>query len=105
MMNVIITTPAKGATQSGRGKTNAVVLEYTDLTARRPEPLMGWVASSDTLNQVRLKFPNIEAAVAHATTQGWTYQILPSQARRVVPRNYTDNFKYVPPVDEKGKRA
>lgn len=104
-MNVIIYTPAKGATQSGRGKTQNVVLEYTDLTARRPEPLMGWVASSDTLNQVRLKFPSVEAAVDYARAKGWTYTVTPAQARRVVPRNYTDNFKYVPPVDETGKRA
>ena len=99
-MHVIIYTPAKGVTQSGRGRTENVIMECDDLGARRPEPLMGWVSSPDTLNQVRLKFPDVATAVKHAEGQGWTYTVQMPQARRIKPRNYTDNFKYMP-VDGK----
>ena len=31
---------------------------------------MGWIASGDTLNQVRLKFPTKEEAIAYRRPQG-----------------------------------
>ena len=100
-MKVTIYTPAKTAMQSGRGRTRAVVMEPAELGARGVEPLMGWTASVDTLNQLRLTFPDVAAAVAYATAQGYEYSVVPAQVRRVRPRNYTDNFKYLPPEDRK----
>ena len=65
-MSVRIYRPSKTAMQSGRAKTKNWVLEPTLETARRPEPLMGWVSSGDTNNQVRLTFETKEEAVAYA---------------------------------------
>lgn len=97
-MKVRIFKPSKNAMQSGRGTTNGKwVLEYEPETRRVPEPLMGWTASGDTLNQVRLGFKSAEDAVAYAQAKGWDYTVLPPHERRVVPRNYTDNFRYIPP--------
>ena len=83
--------------QSGKGKTHQWVLEYELESSRAPESLMGWASSEDTLNQVRLKFDTCDEAVAFAKGKGWNTTILPSQARVVIPRNYVDNFKYIPP--------
>lgn len=85
--------------QSGRANTAKWVLEYELVTKRQPESLMGWTRSEDTLNQVRLKFETAEDAVAYAEGKGWEYTVLTPHERRVVPRNYVDNFKYVPPED------
>ena len=63
-MQVRIYQPAKTAMSSGRAKTQAWILEYEIETPRRPEPLMGWTSSGDTLNQVKLSFPTREDAVA-----------------------------------------
>lgn len=95
-MHVKIYKPSKTAMQSGRGKGCAWVLEYEQTSTRAPEPLMGWVASSDTLNQVKLNFDSAEDAVAFAEDKGWDYTVLPDRARRVKPRNYSDNFVYRP---------
>ncbi|GJL84688.1 MAG: hypothetical protein DHS20C02_04630 [Micavibrio sp.] len=95
-MKVKIYKPAKNAMQSGRGKMENWVLEYETTTARTPESLMGWTASGDTLNQVKLKFPSADEAVKYAEGKGWDYTLLPAQDRKVKPRNYGDNFKYVP---------
>jgi hypothetical protein len=84
---------SKTAMQSGRGKTHSWVLEYEPATPRRPEPLMGWVASGDTLNQVQLTFPTKEEAITFAERKGIAYSVLPEHERRVVPRNYADNFR------------
>jgi hypothetical protein len=39
------------------------------------EPLMGWTGSDDTLTQVELTFPTVEAAIAYARRQGLTFVV------------------------------
>ena len=58
--------PAKTATQSGRGKTNAWLLEFEPDSARRSDPLMGWTQTTDMNGQVRLSFESSDEAVAYA---------------------------------------
>jgi len=79
--------------QSGHGRTREWVLEFEPETPRRPEPLMGWTSSADTLNQIRLSFDTREDAVAYAQREGLQYTVAPEHKRRVRPRNYADNFK------------
>lgn len=102
-MNVRIYKPSKNAMQSGRGGAACWVLEYETETPRNPESLMGWTSSEDTLGQVRLKFDSCEDAVRFAKEKGWMYEITQEQKRAIKPRNYADNFKYIPP--EKQERA
>jgi hypothetical protein len=92
-MKVRIFHPSKTAMQSGRGQLNKWLLEYEIETPRRAEPLMGWISSGDTLNQVRLHFDTKEDAVAFAERKGWDYSFQEAQVRRVRPRNYADNFR------------
>lgn len=98
-MDVRIYRPSKSAMQSGRAKAQDWVMEYELKTARQPEVLMGWTSSGDSLNQVRLNFPTLEEAIIYAKKKGWDYTVQPAQERIVNPRNYVDNFKYVPPED------
>ena len=84
--------PAKTAMQSGRGKLNTWLLEFTPSMARRPDPLMGWTSTKDTKTQVRLKFDNKDDAIAYAKRQGIPFQVSePQQAKRYV-KSYADNF-------------
>lgn len=57
---------------------------------------MGWVSSEDTLNQVKLKFSSKQEAVAYAEKRGWEYTVAVDRERKVRPRSYMDNFKYIP---------
>jgi hypothetical protein len=98
-MEVRIYRPSKSTMQSGRAKVENWVLEYELKTPRRPENIMGWTSSGDTLNQVKLTFPSMEDAVAYATKKGWGYTVQPAHDRVVRPRNYVDNFKYIPAED------
>lgn len=101
-MDVRIYKPSKNAMQSGRGKADiGWLLEYETVTPRKPDPLMGWNSCGDTLNQVRLTFATAEEAAAFAEKKGWGYTVQPPQERRVRPRNYVDNFKYVPSEDSR----
>ncbi len=98
-MNVRIYQPAKSTMQSGRAGLAEWVIEYEMQTPRRPEPLMGWTAADDTLNQVRLSFNTAEEAVNFARHKGWNFSISHAHERKVRPRNYVDNFRYIPPAE------
>ncbi len=99
-MKAKIYKPAKTAMQSARGKTTQWVLEYELETPRRPEPVMGWTAAGDTLNQVSLKFESKEAAIAFANTKGFDYTVADEHKRVVTPRSYLDNFKFRPAEED-----
>jgi hypothetical protein len=92
-MNVRIFRPSKTAMQSGRGKSAKWVIEAELESARVPEPLMGWISSEDTLNQLRLRFATAEEAVSYAQKHGWSFTLDEPQERQIVPRSYSDNFK------------
>ncbi|MEZ0223221.1 MAG: ETC complex I subunit [Alphaproteobacteria bacterium] len=100
-MRAKIYKPAKNAMQSGHGNSKEWVLEYELETARRPEPLMGWTSSGDTLNEVVMSFKSKEAAISFAETRGIEYSLTPENTRKVKPRSYLDNFKYRPFEEEK----
>jgi hypothetical protein len=58
---------------------------------------MGWTASGDTLNQVKLRFATKEEAVAFAEREGFDCSVELPKPHRVRPRSYADNFRYIPP--------
>ncbi len=93
-MSARIYSPAKTATQSGKGKTGVWLLEHDAIAARGVEPLMGYTSSSDMMSQVRLTFDSSDEAVAYATKHGIAYileQLHEPKRRRV---SYSDNFKF-----------
>lgn len=98
-MKVRIYKPSKTAMQSIHAKEKRWRLDGISASTKSPEPLMGWISSDDTLNQISLKFATKEAAIAHAEKQGWAYTVTVERDRRVKPRSYMDNFKYVPPAE------
>ena len=93
-MSARIYSPAKTATQSGKGKTGVWLLEHDPAAPRKVEPLMGYTSSSDMLSQVKLKFSSKEEAIAYAEKHGIAYRLdEPHEpARRRV--SYSDNFRF-----------
>ena len=99
-MKARIYKPSQTAMQSGTAKTKEWVLEYVSSSDRSPEPLMGWVQSADTMEQVRIKFDCVEKAKAYAQDRGMDYTLTPEQSKKIKPRNYGDNFRYFPPEED-----
>jgi ETC complex I subunit conserved region len=89
-----ILRPAKTAMSSGTARTKLWVLEFEQATRRQPEPLMGWIAAEDTLNQIRLQFDTLEEAKAYADRQGLSYVVEPPHSRTIKPKAYADNFRF-----------
>jgi hypothetical protein len=94
MPSARIYKPARTAMQSGRGKTKDWILEFEPREAKRPDPLMGWAGSSDTLDQVTLYFDTREEAVAYAKRCGIEFTIEMPHATKLKPRAYADNFRF-----------
>lgn len=96
-MKVTISKPSKTAMQSGPARTHDWLLEAEPEVGETIDPLMGWTSSTGTRRQIRMSFPSREEAIRFAESTGWAYIVLPAQEKRVRPRNYADNFRYVPP--------
>jgi len=80
--------------QSGFGQTKEWILEFVPETPRAIDPLMGWTSSTDTQQQVRLKFDTREAAMAYAEDNGIAYTLTEPTKRKPLRKSYSDNFKY-----------
>lgn len=83
----------KNAMQSGRARTDRWILEFEPAEKQRPDPLTGWAGSGDTANQLRLGFPSLEAAKAHAEREGYAYHVVPAPERKLTLQAYADNFR------------
>ncbi len=83
----------KNAMQSGRALTDRWVLQFEPSEAKRPDPLMGWAGSGDTMQQLTLKFPSKEAALAYAEKYGIAAHVVETPARKLKLQAYADNFQ------------
>ena len=93
-MSARIYSPAKTASQSGKGKTGVWLLEHDATVARGVEPLMGYTSSSDMMSQVRLTFESSDEAVAYATKHGIAYTVEQPHEPKRRRVSYSDNFKF-----------
>ena len=86
--------PAKTAMQSGAANTKEWVLDYEPEQPREIEPLMGWTASGDMRQQVRLRFDTAAEAVAYCERHGIPHQVFEDKpaVRRAI--SYADNFAF-----------
>ena len=93
-MTARIYRPAKTAMQSGTANTKDWVLDYEPEQPREIEPLMGWTASSDMRQQVRLRFETAAEAVAYCERHGIPFRVFGDNppVRRTI--SYSDNFAF-----------
>ena len=91
MKKAKIYIPAKTAMQSGRGKIKDWILEFT---TKDPSinPLMGWETSTDTLEEIILKFPSKEKAIEYAEKNNISYNVIEPKKKEFVIKSYADNF-------------
>lgn len=94
MPDVRIYQPAKTAMQSGRANVKNWVLEFEPGSRKETDTLMGWVGSSDTNGQVRMRFSSKEDAMAFAKKNGLSFQVFDPKKRRIKPKAYADNFAF-----------
>lgn len=84
---------SKNAMQSGKARAGTWVLEFESARAKRLDPLTGWAGGAETVEQVRLTFPTLEAAEAYAARNGIAAHIVPPAEPKLKLQAYADNFK------------
>ncbi len=91
-MTARIYKPSKTAMQSGLANTKAWALDFDQEEPRTVEPLMGWTSSGDMRQQLHLRFPSKEEAIAYCERHGIAYQVFEATppVRRGI--SYSDNF-------------
>jgi hypothetical protein len=55
-------------------------------------PLMGWETSSDTLEEVNLKFTTKEQAIEYAKKNNISFKVIEPKKKEFVIKSYADNF-------------
>ena len=91
MKKARIYIPAKTAMQSGSGKTKKWVLEFITKDTSI-NPLMGWESSTDTLEEVVLRFTSKEKAIEYAESNDISYKVIEPKKKEFVIKSYADNF-------------
>ena len=91
MKKAKIYIPSKTAMQSGRGKLKKWILEF-DTKDPSINPLMGWETSTDTLEEVILKFSTKEQAIEYAENNNISYTVIDPKKKEFVIKSYADNF-------------
>ncbi|PFH54094.1 hypothetical protein AMATHDRAFT_186907 [Amanita thiersii Skay4041] len=95
---VRIYQPSRNTMQSGSGKSERWRIDFDILQGggRWENPLMGWASSADYMQGTRISFRSKEDAIHFAEKQGWDYYVQPPVAKRIPPKNYSENFLYRP---------
>ncbi len=91
MKKAKIYIPSKTAMQSGRGKLKKWVLQF-ETKDPSINPLMGWETSTDTLEEVILKFSTKEQALEYAENNNISYTVVEPKKKEFVIKSYADNF-------------
>lgn len=98
MQKAIIYKPAKNTMQSGKGNLSQWILEFEKTNERFNEPIMGWIANSDTLStQIKLTFQSLEEAVEYAKKEGFEFEIIEPKKSKLRIQKYADNYAHCPP--------
>lgn len=95
MLHAKIYKPAKTAMQSGTAKTKRWLLEFVPEDTRTIEPIMGWSCNTDTKSQLKLFFPDLQAAIAYAKSNDIKYVIIQPKPVKKRLQAYADNFTKV----------
>ena len=93
-MKAKIYQPSKSVTQSGSKKYSNWILEFPRSSSTTIDPVMNWTSSSDTQNQVKIKFSSKELAIAFAKKNSIDYTIRETKKSKIKPKSYSENFLY-----------
>ena len=84
---------SKNAMQSGRARASEWVLEFESHSRKRPDPLTGWSGGAETVEQLRLTFPTLDAATSYAERNRVDFHVVPPSEPKLKLQSYADNFK------------
>ena len=94
MQKVIIYIGTKTPTQSGQFKTQFWFLKFDEDCIYDEDVMTGWKGNTIPKSKVKLKFSNLESAIAYAESKNYKYEIIYKSKKNTKLKSYADNFKY-----------
>ena len=83
--------PAKTAMQSGKARTKFWILEFNKSNSNK-DFVMGWTSSSNTDEQVKLKFETQKQAIDYAKQNNIQFDLIMHKKNKLIIKAYADNF-------------
>ncbi len=83
----IIRQPSRSPMMSGRARCGDWLLTFERRAPPRIEPMMGYTAGDDTLQQVQIRFPDKESAIRYAERQSLPFRVQEHADRTVAPKS------------------
>jgi hypothetical protein len=83
--------PVKTTMQSGKARTKFWILEFAKSNSNK-DFVMGWTSSSNTKEQIKLKFETQEQAIAYANENNILFDLSTHKKNRLIIKAYADNF-------------
>lgn len=83
--------PVKTAMQSGSARTKFWILEFNKSNSNK-DFLMGWTSSSNTDEQIKLKFETQEQAIEYAKQNHIQFDLIKHKKNKLIIKAYADNF-------------
>jgi hypothetical protein len=77
--------------QSGKARTKFWVLEFEKSNSSK-DFVMGWTSSSNTNEQVKLKFETQEQAIKYAEQNNIQFVLIATKPNKLIIKAYADNF-------------
>lgn len=90
--------PSKSSMQSGVSNTSFWIIESLEVENKTIDSRFCWRSSTNTLEQIKLKFKTLKDAVSYANKQKLMYRIEEPKKQKKFYKSYADNFK--PKKDE-----
>ena len=83
--------PTKTAMQSGKARTKFWILEFNKSNSNK-DFVMGWTSSSNTDEQIKLKFETQEHAITYAKENNIQFDLITNKKNKLIIKAYADNF-------------
>lgn len=83
--------PVKTAMQSGKARTKFWILEFNKSNSSK-DFVMGWTSSSNTSDQVKLKFETQIQAIKYAELNNIQFDLIMPKKNKLIIKAYADNF-------------
>ena len=83
--------PTKTAMQSGKARTKFWILEFNKSNSNK-DFVMGWTSSSNTDEQIKLKFETQEQAITYAKENNIQFDLITNKKNKLIIKAYADNF-------------
>lgn len=91
-IKAVVYKPTKNAMQSGKRNTKNWIVEISNPGSRYVENLMGWTASTDTTQQIKLHFQTMEDAIRYVKSNFKDFEIRLPNMSIITPKSYSENF-------------